>query len=457
MDMRTSLSRSPFLLVLLPVLLAPRAAHAQTLGQDPTSGTPFPEDEGQFGQRVEVPRLPVAPEPPAAPFGARGQVVATFGAGGDNGAGISYESFNNSQATYLSGSVDLGLDYFFVRNVSVGFVLAAGLTKDQGYGADSSLVSTTSTSFSGGVRLGLNVPLGDRFSFYPRLTLGLEGNREVQTVVAGTSDSVGDPVGAPATTKVGPWLSAFAPVLFHVTPQFFIGVGPRLAHVFANASGAPVGVSAQSTTVEGALVLGGVFGGEKLAGAAAPAEPAPGARLSRFGDQGALVITAETDGYAYTTSYAGTGSSQTAIYVRPGFDVFIADHFSIGLDAAFGYTRATSLSPTGAQVVYTGHSFGLAPRAGLEIPIAEWLSWYPRAEFGFGSVTQDESSAGASNDHTMAHAWVSAEAPLLVHVARHFFVGLGPWASHDLDDTDQYNYTNLGTTFGLSSILGGWL
>jgi hypothetical protein len=268
-------------------------------------------------------------------------------------------------------------------------------------------------------------------------------------------------VGSPSTSSVGPWVNVFAPVLFHATPHFFLGVGPRFTHEFADVSGAPNGVSAQSTTVQASFVLGGVWGGdEPVRGAPAPATAdadAPAARLRRFGDQGTFVLTTDTDGYVYSTSWAGTGSSVTEVYVRPGFDVFVVDHFSLGLDVNVGYTRSLALAANGAQVLYTGNSYGVAPRAGFEVSIAPRLSWYPRAEIGFASYSQNESSAGATNDHTFTETWTSLEAPLLVHVTRHFFAGLGPTVRHDLANQDQNGYANLGTTIGLSAVLGGWL
>jgi hypothetical protein len=449
--------RAPVSRLFAFLLLVPAIARAQPLGQTPP-GDSFVPNELPGPEPSPEPPPPAAPEPAAPRFGAPGEVVATFAAGGANGGLVSYEQFSNSQATYLSANVDVGLDYFVVRNLSIGFDLEASHSDDTGYASDGSLVANKDDGLSVGVRFGANVPLAERFSFYPRLTLGVEGSREVQSVVTGNAGSTSNAVGSPATTSVGPWVNLFAPLLFHPTPHFFLGVGPRVVHHFADVSGAPSGVSAQSTTLEAALVLGGVWSGDEPArDAAAPPVAEPGARLRRFGDQGTFVITSETDGYFSSTSWAGTGSSSTSLWLRPGFDVFLVEHFSLGLDVSVGYTRSVSLSAGGAQVVYVGRSFGLAPRAGVEVPLLSWLCWYPRAEIGFGSTTQNESSAGATNDHTYTQTWVALEAPLIAHVARHFFAGLGPSVSHDLANQDQYGYVNLGTTLGVSTVLGGWL
>jgi hypothetical protein len=47
-------------------------------------------------------------------------------------------------------------------------------------------------------------------------------------------------------------------------------------------------------------------------------------------------------------------------------------------------------------------------------------------------------------------------APLLVHIAQHYFIGLGPYLSYDLSDSGGA-VENLGTTLGVSSLVGGWL
>ena len=56
--------------------------------------------------------------------------------------------------------------------------------------------------------------------------------------------------------------------------------------------------------------------------------------------------------------------------------------------------------------------------------------------------------------------WTSLYVPLLVHPAPHFFVGLGPFVTHDVD----HEYTaqnggkgkNEGTTVGAALTVGGW-
>jgi hypothetical protein len=78
--------------------------------------------------------------------------------GSSNSLGISNETFSNSSATFFNVGGGIGIDNFVVDNVSVGFDAEASYGDDKGYGA-TTLTETTSTTFSGGVRFGFNVPL----------------------------------------------------------------------------------------------------------------------------------------------------------------------------------------------------------------------------------------------------------------------------------------------------------
>ncbi len=445
----------------LPLLLATTSAQAQPSNAPSDDQALFPYEEPAAAPIVRQPeaqKAPVAPEPPSPRFGERGEIVLTASSGGANGAGISYAQYSGSLATYLSGSFEVGLDYFLVSHFSLGFDVSAGFANNTGYGADSSLVQTKSTSVSGGLRFGADLPLGDTFSFYPRLTLGVLDSHRSESLVSGQSLSVaGSAVGSPETSQVGPWMNLYAPLLVHPTSHFFFGAGPRLAHTFANTTGAAPGVSGQPTTLGASFVIGGWWGGDEAAPSTPIAAPASGLRERRFGDQGTFVITSETSGYALSATYAGTNASSLSVYVSPGFDYFVADHVSIGVDLWGSYGNTVGFDASGAKVTQSSTSFGLAPRFGVDVPVSDSVSWYPRAEIGAGPIVQNESSNGASNDHTSMRVFVSAEAPILFHAARHFFAGAGPTVYHDLSQVDQNGTSNAGTQFGASVLVGGWL
>ena len=69
-------------------------------------------------------------------------------------------------------------------------------------------------------------------------------------------------------------------------------------------------------------------------------------------------------------------------------------------------------------------------------------------------------------DHTDRIITAQAFVPLLLHVATHFFIGLGPTISRDIDSTERIGIgTPSGqtvvdpvktTTIALQSVIGGW-
>src|SRR5262249_24355717 len=129
----------------------------------------------------------------------------------------------------------------------------------------------------------------------------------------------------------------------------------------------------------------------------------------------------------------------------------------LGVDFGAAYSKSSGLQPSGARVDYVQTSWGLAPRVGVDVPLGASLSLYPRGEIGFGRSNQDVTSYGFENQHTSSRVWTSLSIPPLVHVSTPFFTGFGPYLSHDLSRSDQYDRSNRATAFGASLLIGGWL
>jgi hypothetical protein len=414
-------------------------------------------EEARARVREEAAADIARPEPyeaPWAPLGAPGQVVITNALN----AALSSTTYTNSQASSLSGAVVAGLDYFLVKNLSIGFDLELNYGNQSGYGADGSLVKTVTSSLAGGPRVGYNVPIGRGFSFYPRATLGLEWAHRTEQVLAGSSVSIaGNPTGAPATTQVGPWVSLYAPVDLQVRPHLFLGFGPSIFRDFGRDQGGP-DVGAERTRVGAGLELGGDWGG--TAPPEPPAEPAPRGPTRRFGERGELVVTGDVASSAFWTTYDGTGSSNLSIAFAPGLDYFVADHVALGVAVQATYSNVIGLD--GASVVHTTTtSVSITPRVAVDVPLGRWLSLYPRAGVYVGYEVQNEEEAGSANDSTQAFAGLDLFVPLLVHPAPHLFVGFGPTVRHDLAHSyvhpDGAGEQVLATTVGLGFIVGGWL
>ncbi len=465
--------RAGFVVTFLGVLTSFASAHAQDtlLPTEPPAAAPAPVpyvapppdmDTPVVRPPPEAPPPEVvfAPEPPAPAFGARGQFVLS----GGTSAGITSASFDGSDASRFSVTVGPSLDYFVLRNVSIGLTASVSYSDAKGYGADSSLVETTTTSVSGGVRFGLNVPLARVLSLYPRVTLGVESLHRELALISGRSLSiVGSAIGTPATTQSGPWIDLSVPLLLHPVPHFFIGAGPVFFHAFGRAQEGP-DVGGQRTNVGATLILGGHWGGDLPATTPAePAAPPPTARERRFGDRGQLALSNEIGASLLSQSHQGTSSSSFSANVSPALDYFVANHLAVGLTAGVSYVDTSGIDPTnGSKVTFTRTRGYVGPRLGFDLPIARWLSWYPRAAITLGWGSTDEASGLQHNKADDAIVNVSLYAPLLVHPVAHLFVGFGPFVGHDLSHSygapgSSRTRQLLETDVGANLVVGGWL
>ena len=284
-----------------------------------------------------------------------------------------------------------------------------------------------------------------RFALYPRLTAGYEAVRTTDGSLAASHD--------------GPWGSVDVVVLFSPVPHFFAGVVPSLTVDAGNAGGPEQG---GANVAGGAgFLVGGWFGGAEPDGPIAPEEVDPEApRPKQFGDEGVWVLNAELAAYGYDTLY--TGAVGQPSYVRygvaAGADYFVVPRFSLGgsLSGAHASVRSTNLggTPYSNDIGRTGGTV----RAGVDLPLGRWLSFYPRLSLGYGVENFQYAYAAAVNAGSDDYFFVDLSAPLLVHPARHFFVGFGPEASTDLTRTYTPRDTNNKSTFvGAGLTVGGWL
>ena len=446
--MRTSLRLA---LHAFTVLLLASTARAQ-------EGTIFPPDESRppaAPPSQSADSAPAPAEPPAPPFGARGEVVVTGSAYG----AVSATQWDSSAASSLSFGLGPSAHWFVAPNLSLGFDFEISYSDGKGYGADGSLVETKSTLVSGGPVIGYNVPLGARFSFWPHVILGVHYGRQTQTLVSGGSFSVaGNPTGSPDTTEAGPWLDLYAPILFHPKPHLFLGFGPDLYHDFARVIGGP-DVGAERTRLGAGFVLGGWWGGPRIREEMAAESPSPGrsGEEPRFGDAHQVVLTSELELGGGYTSFAGTDSSAASFAIAPGFDDFVAPHFSLGAVASYRRSATRGVGSGGAEVTYDYSSWQVGPRIGVDIPLVSGVSLYPRASLLVGGQDYNETSSGQTNKANVISASGALSAPLLLHVASHFFLGFGPEVWRDLTRTTATGYSYPGTTLGASFLAGGWL
>jgi hypothetical protein len=392
-----------------------------------------------------------APEPPPAPrraFGDRGQWAIL---GSSSSASLYSETFSASAAHFVDASIGIGVDSFVARNFSLGIDAEAGYGDNKGYGA-ANLVETTSTHFAGGVRFGVNVPLGRILSWYPRLTLGMNANHSSTQTLSVTGPNA--PVGPPSDTSlVGPWINIYAPLLIHPVPHVFVGLGPRFEHTFGSLHGGPYDGS-QTSLFSVDTVVGVWWGG--AGEAEAPPEEQPPKHA--FGERGQEVLTAASFGSVASSTYSRSNASSLSVDLEPGFDYFVMDQVSLGVDSFASYSTSKSFDSSGVETNSSSTSLGLAVRPGVDLPLLRGaLSVWLQGELGFGFVTSKQDSAAGSNDHSRNRTWVRLQAPLLIHATTHMFLGAGPYLFAELSDTDQLHYENDATKVGATFVLGGWL
>ena len=362
-----------------------------------------------------------------------------------------------------SVSVSPGLDWFVVRGFSIGadLTLAYAYSSRQSAGAVS---ETTTTTFGGGPRFGFNVPLGASFSFYPRVTVGLQSSK-VERKTSDTRETIGPTIsvfGQPTETSAtvtNAYVVLFTPVLFHPVPHFFVGAGPGMYAALGSSAS-----DGERTAFFGRLVVGGWWGGADEPAtparneAAPPEEALPRPRAPSFGDSGTWLFTGALGANVARSSFNASNRSSTSYSVSPAVDYFFANHFSVGLAAAAAHSSVESPAVAPATTRQDSTAFSGAAVLGFDQPLASWLSVYPRASVAVGHTSFSTTRALDAANSATTNVTVALYVPLLVHVATHAFVGFGPSVTHDLMNRfDQNDVSNLRTTVGGHLVIGGWL
>ena len=384
----------------------------------------------------------------APSFGARGQFVVS----GGSAIGASHYGYDSSDANGSSFEFSPGVDLFVAKNISIGIDVDASYVYQQGY-APSGLVQERTTYVGVAPRVGLNVPVGRMVSFYPRVALGYETTSTLETGAFGGSGPE-----APTMSRSGPFTKISAQLLFHPIRRFYFGFGPDFFHGFGDVSGGP-NAGLQPTTVGLSFVMGGYWGGEPTSDVEQPASPPP---HRRFGDAGEFVLTNESLSGANFTSYAGGDLQSSSFNLAPDLDYFVANHVSVGVGAYVSGSHTKSFDLLLRTAIQSdSHSVTIHGTLGVDLPIGEWLSLYPRAYAGFGSQTYD-SATTTSEDASIVY--VGIEAPLLVHPGPQVFVGFGPDLTHELSRSITFRSApgasavqNRQTNVDAFFVLGAWL
>jgi len=171
---------------------------------------------------------------PADGFGLPGQVAIDASLQ----LGLIHSSGGSDGTTF---AFEPGGDYFVAPNVSVGGLLGYRRVS-QTFAVGLTSFDLTSTTLTVALRGGYNLRLGSQLSLWPKLLLGYQHI----AVDVGTTNDSGYAIP----------LEVYVPLLIHVTPHLFIGIGP----FFATQLKISVGDQSRTTQYGFQTLVGGYFG-----------------------------------------------------------------------------------------------------------------------------------------------------------------------------------------------------
>jgi hypothetical protein len=170
----------------------------------------------------------------AEAFGAQGHLAVSS----DAGFSLTHTSIGDNGGDSTNVLFMPAADYFVIQNLSLGGFVGVDYLS---FGND---VSTT--TFTIGPRVGYDIALADKFSFWPRGGFFFDSvSLSTTTTINGMSQT-----SSASTTHLG--LNLSAPFLYHPVPHFFLGIGPLLSTDLTG--------DRKQTTFGAGFTIGGYFG-----------------------------------------------------------------------------------------------------------------------------------------------------------------------------------------------------
>jgi hypothetical protein len=179
---------------------------------------------------------------------------------------------------------------------------------------------------------------------------------------------------------------------------------------------------------------------------------APALADGTFGSPGQLAVsgdmqfTVQGQSYSAPNGQIAPGSS-TTVALAPAADFFVVQGFSVG--GQFIYAHASQNSPVQGTASVSEDGFGIAPRVGYNVALGDTFSIWPKVFFEYETTTISNGGGSASA------LSVGVYVPVLVHPARHFFLGLGPNVQTELSTTGGNGTKE--TQYGVMFVVGGWV
>jgi hypothetical protein len=191
--------------------------------------------------------------------------------------------------------------------------------------------------------------------------------------------------------------------------------------------------------------------------------------VQQFGGPGTLAISSDMNlafqgcsgcasptNIAYGAGNNATNSSGWVFTLAPAADYFVIQGLSLGAQIVYAHAHTSAPGGAGTSTSTSTDSdlFGIAARVGYNIPITDLISFWPKAGLLFDTVSSTGSYSANAFD-------VFVYAPFLLHLAPHFFAGLGPQIQTDLTASQSVAGKSVTdppkqTSYGILFTIGGW-
>jgi hypothetical protein len=187
------------------------------------------DGDGDRDGRVVVTRERVDSDVRASSASGRFGLAGQKAVSSDAGLSISNTSVSGVDGSITTLILRPAVDWFIADSLSLGGFVGVEYV---------SAPSGSSSVISIGPRIGYNLPVSDRLSFWPKLGFSL-ANTDVET------DGLDDDEESNTSVQ----LNLFAPLMFHPVQHFFLGFGPALDQDLSG--------DAKATTIAARLTIGG--------------------------------------------------------------------------------------------------------------------------------------------------------------------------------------------------------
>jgi len=157
-------------------------------------------------------------------------------------------------------------------------------------------------------------------------------------------------------------------------------------------------------------------------------------------------MASASEGGAFASSTGGSFGAPEQIAISGDLEAHLHSGWELRLHPAADYFIIRNVSVGGAAgVTYTSGSpattvIDIGARAGYNLAITDVVGIWGRAGLFYSHYSRHPDSSTT--------ALLRLDAPILIHLVPHLFVGLGPYFTQDVN--------NSGHGYGVDSTVGGW-